>query len=100
MGIIKTLEVTVVTWLRENMGPPGLPLPEGLRVEMHPSFANRLMQDPDAFDYRSWQQDPDSWKKRFIVPVKITIDIPKDSWRLVTVTEELHIGGTMEGLEA
>jgi hypothetical protein len=31
----------------------------------------------------------------FRVPVKINPDLPADSWRLVTVTETLHMGGVV-----
>ena len=64
-------------------------LPEGLRLELHPSARTRLWQD----DYtRDWPRD---WSPVFRVPVKVTPDLPDGTWRLVVVTEDVLAGGEL-----
>lgn len=80
-------------------------LPVGLRMEMHPSVRQRLLTDVylgrygfgntcDPFIGYGYTGDAEL-QEQFRVPVKITIDLPKDTWRLVIITEEVISAGEL-----
>lgn len=89
-SIVRAMEVAVHEWLNEHHPVYGQgyhpPLPDGLRLEMHPSvmYALRRVSVPNYLD---------NWKPPYEVPVKVTTDLPTGMWRLVTVTENVHLGG-------
>lgn len=98
---VKAMLLTIRNWLAEHfplhiyeieMGR-GRRVPDGMRLQMHPSVAHRVRQVPPDFgeDYR----DPDAWKKRFEVPVEVTPALGEGQWRLATITEVVHCGGKM-----
>jgi hypothetical protein len=78
-------------WVSEHY-PYGRQLPPELRLELHPLAWHRLLQDTEMWRY---SPDPDDWKKRFRVPAVVTPLLPEGTWRLVTVTEDVHLGGVM-----
>lgn len=97
---VRAMLLTVRSWLMNRyplyayrIEGERLPLPAGMRLQMHPSVAHRVRQVPPPIgeDFT----DPDAWKKRFEVPVEITPTLPEGQWRLVTVTEDVHCGGKM-----
>jgi len=63
-------------------------LPEGLRLERHPSVRRMLMMDPDLLE-PGWPQARGDGTGWFPCPVKVATDMPKGQWRLVIVTEEV-----------
>jgi hypothetical protein len=81
--------------LFERYGPPSRfrELPAGLRLEMHPSIRRWFMvSDDDLFRYAM-----DVPGDLFSVPVRVTVHLPEDHWRLVIVTEEVILGGGIHG---
>jgi hypothetical protein len=95
----KTLISHVYRELTERYGPSYLweqtgALPAGLRLEMHPRTRMTLLCDPELNRYGMGLSD-DDLEKWFRVPVKITIDVPVNTWRLVIVTEEVIDSGTL-----
>jgi hypothetical protein len=68
----------------------------GLRLEMHPSTRYLLYQDPELWEYGTFAEPLETFIPRtFGIPFKITTDVEKDHWRLVIVTEEVLLGGTL-----
>lgn len=88
--VVQVLLDAVDTWYKENVWPAEPPA--GMQVQMHPLVYRLLMQHTDLWQYSA---NFDAWRKRFPVPVKVTPEMPEGAWRLVTVTEEVHIGGKM-----
>jgi hypothetical protein len=96
-GTAETLLTAVRDHLTDRFGPPILrpALPAGLRMEMHPRVYYAIMNDPDAY---SWPREPGDagetmLTRTFIVPVRVTSDMPEGTWRLVVVTEDVLLGG-------
>lgn len=78
--------------LYDEYGPPlHRRLPEGLRLEVHPSVMTMIYQDPALWEHLD-DTDPAA---KFEVPVKVTVDQPIGGWRLVIVTEDVLMGGTV-----
>ncbi|HEV3380917.1 MAG TPA: hypothetical protein VG142_08060 [Trebonia sp.] len=71
--------------------PDGVPMPDGVRLEMNPYFYRFLIRD--ALFYGD--SPAEAMEKHFPVPVKVTPDIPLGSWRLVVVTEQLLLEGLL-----
>lgn len=73
----------------------GYDLPEGLVLEMHPRVMHAVMRNwmPGYSDLVSGQQTP------FLaqIPVKISPDLPDNTWRLAVITAEVINGGEMPG---
>jgi hypothetical protein len=78
--------LAVRQWVAEHLWP-GRPLPEGLRLEMHPAVRHVLLRGMPAVG-----PDLDGL---FDVPVVVTPLLETGAWRLVTVTEDVHTGGKM-----
>lgn len=73
-------------YLREHYGP-GDTVPAGLRLEMHPNVALEILnQGSEGIE--------SNITALYGVPTKATIDLAPGKWRLVTVTEEVHLSGT------
>lgn len=88
----KELVQAIASKLTEEYGPPiSRRLPEGLRLEVHPSVRGMLYRDPDLWPH---MEDIDPAEK-FEVPVRLSIDLPPGGWRLVIVTEDVLMGGTV-----
>lgn len=90
---VLAMVLTVREWLNENYPHsfvPGFQLPEGLRIEMHPSVRTSIMRNVH-WSYNSIE-DTDI-TSLFQVPIVVTPLLPTSSWRLVTVTEDVHRGG-------
>ena len=68
-------------------------LPAGLRLEMHPDVYYTIMRDPYTLDWPT--PDADGLSKVFRLPVKVTPDLDSGHWRLVVVTEDVKLGGTL-----
>lgn len=86
--LIRHLITSVNEYVHEHY-MPGEPLPDGLRLEMHPLVRRYLDTDPDL-NYPGRSRPRDGWLP---VPVKMTTDLAKDQWRLVIVTEEVLLEG-------
>jgi hypothetical protein len=69
---------------------PREPLPEGLRVEMHPSVRRLLMVDPDLWERPGRERTVDDWLP---VPAMISSELKPGTWRLVIITEEVLLEG-------
>lgn len=94
--LARSLITGVRKYMREHYpSMPGVPpeLPPGLRLEMHPSVRRVLMTDPDLWEPGggAWDEAPDHFFAP--APVKVTMDIPAGTWRLVIVTEEVLLSG-------
>jgi hypothetical protein len=71
-------------------------LPEGLRLEMHPAAYHLLLRDPSL--YPGWMSDPQEEARKLVpVPLKVTADLEPGHWRLVVVTEDVRLGGVLNG---
>jgi hypothetical protein len=92
--------------LTDRYGPsfmwdqPGHRPPEGLRVELHPSVYHLLLSDAELWKYGFSGYSTElghgaELQSQFRVPVKITADLPRGTWRLVIVTEEVLSGGEL-----
>jgi hypothetical protein len=72
-------------------------LPEGLRLELSPQAANRLLTDSSlGWGYQASDPRPpsDQASEKFGLPVKIIgLDLEPGAWRLVIVTEKVLAGG-------
>jgi hypothetical protein len=91
MGQGKALLAHVEEKLYELYGPASIrKLPEGLRLEMHPSVRHVLWQDPDLTRYTDQFTDVTA---HFSLPVRFTVELDALAWRLVIVTEEVIDGG-------
>jgi hypothetical protein len=66
-------------------------LPAGVRLEMHPMVYRHLLRDPRN-TFGPW---PEDLGKQLGVPVKITHELPDDSWRLAIVTEDVLTEGRL-----
>lgn len=66
-------------------------LPEGLRLEIHPSVQRALYQDADV-----WTSFTDNdLASKFEVPLRINTELSAGGWRLVIITEDVLTGGTV-----
>lgn len=98
---VRAMMVAVRSWLAEHYPlhvyeierERHRPLPDGMRLQMHPSVAHRVRQIPPPVGNFENFLDLDAWKKRFEVPVEVTPALPEGMWRLITVTEDVHCGG-------
>jgi hypothetical protein len=95
--VIRNLVIAVHEYVREHYPVSFFPhrhqeLPEGLRLEMHPSVRRALMMDPDLLE-PGWPQARDDVHGWFPVPVKVTTDVNPGRWRLVIVTEDVLLDG-------
>lgn len=88
----KELVQAIASKLTEDYGPPvSRRLPEGLRLEMHPSVRGMLYRDPDLWPHMG-DIDP---AEKFEVPVRLSTELPPGGWRLVIITEDVLTGGTV-----
>ena len=94
-GPVKALHIAVTGWLDATypFWRTSQPLPDGLRLEVHPAAYNALLQDPDG--WRSWDGTPEGLGQAMPVPVRISRELPAHGWRLVVVTEDVKLGGTL-----
>lgn len=102
---MREIELAIRECLHEKYGPfvsanwprswrLSSPMPEGLRVEMHPLVYRRFVQDQSMWDISSITRDPlEVLAERWGVPVKINPEMDLGTWRLVIVTEEVLTGG-------
>lgn len=91
---VRQVITSVRDYVREHY-QPGDPLPDGLRLEMHPAVIRLLMMDQSLWEYPVREARPEDW---FPVPVRATTDLGGVRWRLVIVTEELLLdSGTAPG---
>ena len=69
-------------------------LPEGIRLEMHPSVRHAIMRNwtPKYADFVSGEE-PKPFPPQ--IPVKVTTDLEHGAWRLVVVKEDVINGGVM-----
>jgi hypothetical protein len=87
---LKVLEATVAQYLTDTYGPFGSQhLPEGLRLEIHPMAYRHLLRCPDSGPW------PEDLARHFTIPVKVSDDLPTDTWRLVIITENVLLGGRL-----
>jgi hypothetical protein len=93
----KALMYAINDKLTEKYGPLRWRKPvEGLRLEMHPSTVHLLYRDEGLWGGGTFMEPVDTFFPRtFNVPCKVTTDVEKDHWRLVIVTEEVLMGGTL-----
>lgn len=89
----KAVQAAVAEYLRENYAPLQ-PLPDGLRLEMHPEVYYTIFQDPATAAWGDISSQA-GLKKNFKVPVRVTTDVRAGTWRLVIVTEDVLLGGTL-----
>lgn len=93
MGLAKTLTAEVRAWLDEQYPYWTIDrsvLPEGLRLEMHPGVYSRILRDPDTW---RWRPNGEGLADAFGLPVKVTADVGRDTWRLAVVTEDVKLAG-------
>jgi hypothetical protein len=92
--VVRHLVTSVNEYVREHYplgGPPyRRPLPDGLRLEMHPDVRRALMRDPDLWELPGQASGLGDW---FPAPVRVTTDLENGRWRLVIVTEEVLLDG-------
>ncbi len=69
-------------------------LPEGIRLEMHPSVRHAIMRHWMP-DYRDFVSDGEPKPFPPQIPVKVTTDLERGAWRLVVVKEDVINGGVM-----
>jgi len=64
---------------------------------VHPSVYYTVMSDPDSAEWAPGiLVDPQqAMTNRFGLPVKVTTDLPDGTGRLVVVTEDVKLGGTL-----
>lgn len=77
----------VVVCLRERWPAGPKTYPPGLRLEMAYGVYNHLKRDPAS---AVW---PGDLSEVFGLPVKITPEMPADTWRLVIIAEDVLLGG-------
>jgi len=92
---VRTLLLAIREKLRELYGHEALKpqLPPGLRLEMHPDLFNRVLTDADL-TYRSGNFI-EPVQEYFGLPVKVVPELPRLGFRLVVITEELLLGGSL-----
>lgn len=96
---VDAMLLTVRGWLRENYphSEYGVPLPENMVLEMHPAVYRQILQHSDPMTM-SLGMDPTDWMaQRFAVKVKINPLLASHTFRLVTITEDIHIAGKVGG---
>ncbi|HEY2638930.1 MAG TPA: hypothetical protein VGI66_03475 [Streptosporangiaceae bacterium] len=94
----REMELAIDACLTGKYGPRRIrpPLPEGLRLEMHPSVYNQIVRDPTLRDFTSSGRNPQEMlAERWQVPVRIAPELDRDTWRLVIVTEEVLMNGAL-----
>lgn len=91
---VAALISTVAEWASKNSPPFGT-MPEGIRLEMHPSVRHAIVRNwlPRYSEFTSGQELPTPPQ----IPVHVTTDLPRDAWRLVVVKEDVITGGTVPG---
>ena len=87
-ALIRLLEQYV-----SDLGPFPV-LPEGIRLEMHPSVRHAIMRNWMP-SYAEWVSDAEPSPFPPQIPVKVTTDLKLGQWRLVVVKEEVINGGVM-----
>jgi hypothetical protein len=93
----KALMYAIRDELTKRYGPFwGHSLPAGLRLEMHPSTVNLLYQDSELWEHGYTETIDTLILRAFSVPLKITLDVEEDHWRLVIVTENVLLGGRLK----
>jgi hypothetical protein len=85
------LQIAVRDWIKENVYPNLNP--PGLRLEMHPSVYYMLTRNVDWFDFVDRRPAHEVIEERITVPVKVSHELNEHTWRLVTITEDVHLGG-------
>jgi hypothetical protein len=88
--LVRHLVISVREYMREHYWP--VP-PPGLRLEMHPSVRQWLLMDADLLMEGAWPGEEVGPDDFLPVPVKVNLDLKRDQWRLVIVTEEVLLGG-------
>jgi len=87
--IVRDMAAVIVEWLDERY-PKCIDgrrdVPDNILLQVHPSVAYAIRKN-EILGFT----DPVVPE----IPIKITTDVPRDSWRLVTITEEVHIGGSI-----
>lgn len=89
--LVRDMITGVREYVREHY-LPGQPLPEGLRVEMHPDVRRLLMVDPDLWERPGRECELDNWLP---VPTRVTTDMKPGTWRLVIVIEEVLMDASL-----
>jgi len=72
--------------------------PEGLRLEMHPTVRIALLRDKTVSHNLPFGNDPLS--DLFQMPVRVNGDLPAGGYRLVIVTEDILLIGSLKVPEA
>jgi hypothetical protein len=90
--LVRHLVTSVREYMLEHYGYKP-ELPPGLRLEMHPSVRQWLMTDADLLTEGEWPPEEVRTEDFLPVPVKVTLDLKRDQWRLVIITEEVLLGG-------
>jgi hypothetical protein len=89
-----TLIANIQRFVKIWYGPaPLYVLPPGLRLEMHPAVRIALLKDDAVAESLPFGNDP--LREMFKLPVVVNMDLPEDGWRLVIVTEDVILTGTM-----
>lgn len=71
-------------------------LPEGIRLEVHPSVYHALLADVSLYSIADFQGGAKP-EDKFSVPVKVTPEVGDRYWRLVVVAEKVLTGGRLGG---
>lgn len=90
---VRALIILVREYVSEHTPPRGGGLPEGIRLEMHPSVRQMILRNVVPDFIRSVAKEPMPFSAE--VPVVITPLLPRGAWRLVVVTEDVIDGGVM-----
>ena len=91
--VARDLVTKVNEYLADRYGPFYRNVPAGLRLEMHPLARRYLMVSRDLWE--PGFPHPSDIAEWFRVPVKVDMDLPSGSWRLVIVTEDVLLDSRM-----